>query len=156
MAIGEICTREVVIANRDVTVKVAAQLMREFHVGSIVLVDEQGGKRKPCSILTDRDIAVAVTALGLDPDVIRAGDVAAKEVVEVNEDAGVAETVAVMRMKGVRRLPVVDQEGTLIGIIAADDIVTLLAEEMPGLATMISREHKKEAAERRTSASGRD
>ena len=152
MAIGEICTREVVVAGRDIPVKRAAQLMRDFHVGSIVLVDEQEGKRKPCGILTDRDIVVAVTALGLDPDVIRAGDVAAKELIELNEDAGIAETVAVMRMKGVRRLPVVDRDGVLIGIIAADDILVLLSEELSGLATMVSREHRKESAERRAAA----
>jgi CBS domain-containing protein len=151
MAIGEICTREVVVAKRDITARNAAQLMREYHVGCIVLVDEQGGKRKPCGIVTDRDIVVAVTALGLDPEVIRAGDVAAKELVELNESAGVAETVAVMRMKGVRRLPVVDNEGVLIGIVTADDILTLLAEELSGLATMVSREHRKESTERRTS-----
>ena len=102
MAIGEICTREVVVAKRDITVKNAAQLMREYHVGCIVLVDEQDGKRRPCGIVTDRDIVVAVTALGLDPEVIRAGDVAAKELVELNESAGVAETVAVMLDNNVR------------------------------------------------------
>lgn len=154
MAIGEICTREVVVAERDITVRGAAQLMREYHVGCIVLVDEQGGKRKPCGIVTDRDIVVAVTALGLDPNVIRAGDVAAKELLELNESAGVAETVAVMRMKGVRRLPVVDKDGVLIGMIAADDILGLLAEELQGLASMVSREHRKETAERRAMATG--
>lgn len=150
MTIAEICTREVVVATRDITVRNAARLMREYHVGCVVLVEEQGGKRKPCGILTDRDIVVAVTALGLDPEVIRAGDVAAKELLELRESAGVAETVAVMRMKGVRRLPVVDPEGTLIGIIAADDLLGLLAEELQGLATMVAREHRKENLERRT------
>ncbi|TAK43938.1 MAG: CBS domain-containing protein [Betaproteobacteria bacterium] len=154
MTIAEICTREVVVAKRDITVKGAARLMREYHVGCIVLVDEQEGKRKPCGIVTDRDIVVAVTALGLDPEVIRAGDVAAKELLELSETAGVAETVAVMRMKGVRRLPVVDQDGVLIGIIAADDILGLLAEELAGLATMVAREHRKENAERRTAVPG--
>jgi CBS domain-containing protein len=62
----------------------------------------------------------------------------------VREDAGVAETVELMRMKGVRRLPVTDAAGALVGIVAADDILTLLAEEMSALATMISREHKRE------------
>ena len=154
MAIGEICTREVVVAKRDITVKNAAQLMREYHVGCIVLVDEQGSKRRPCGIVTDRAIVVAVTALGLDPEVIRAGDVAAKELLELNETAGIAETVAVMRMKGVRRLPVVDKDGALIGIIAADDILALLAEELSGLATMVTREHRKESTERRTTVPG--
>jgi CBS domain-containing protein len=150
MTIAEICTREVVVATRDITVRNAARLMREYHVGCVVLVEEQGGKRKPCGILTDRDVVVAVTALGLDPEVIRAGDVAAKELLELRETAGVAETVAVMRMKGVRRLPVVDNDGALIGIIAADDLLGLLAEELQGLATMVAREHRKENLERRT------
>jgi len=154
MAIGEICTREVVVAASDIPVRNAAQLMREYHVGCIVLVSEDGGQRKPCGVLTDRDIVIAVTALGLDPDVIRAIDVAAKEVLEIREDAGLAETVAVMRAKGVRRLPVVDRNGLLVGIVAADDILELLAEELSALANMVSREHRRECAERRTAVSG--
>ena len=152
MAVGELCNREVVVARNDITVRSAAQLMRERHVGCVVLVEEHDGKHRPCGIVTDRDIVVAVTALGLDADVIRAGDVAAKELLEINETAGIAETVSVMRMKGVRRLPVVDQDGFLTGIIAADDILELLAEELSGLASMVSHEHRKESAERRTLA----
>jgi len=154
MAIGEICTREVVIASGDITVKAAAELMREYHVGCIVLVSERNGKRYPTALLTDRDIVVAVTALGLNPDTIRGGDVAARELFELREDAGVADAVSAMRAKGVRRLPVVDSDGALVGIIAADDILELLADEMSGLAAMINREHKRETAQRRTHAPG--
>ena len=152
MAVGELCRREVIVAPRDITVRRAASLMRERHVGCVVLVEEQDGRRRPCGIVTDRDIVVAVTALGLDADVIRAGDVAAKELLEINQTAGIAETVSVMRMKGVRRLPVVDHEGFLVGIIAADDILELLAQELSGLASMVSHEYRKESAERRTLA----
>ena len=154
MAIGEICTREVVIANADTTVKAAAELMREYHVGCIVLVNERGGKRYPAALLTDRDIVVAVTALGLDPEAIRAGDVASGTLFELREDAGVADAVSAMRSRGVRRLPVVDKDGVLVGIIAADDILSLMAEEMTGLAAMIQREHKRETTQRRTHAPG--
>jgi len=59
MAIGETCSREVVCARRDTSVKAAAQLMREYYVGSIVVVDEPNGKRMPAGIVTGRDIAVA-------------------------------------------------------------------------------------------------
>ena len=152
MAIGEICSREVLFARRGTTVKAAAALMRESHLGSLVVVDETNGKRIPSGILTDRDIVVAVVALGLNPDVIQVGDVMSQELLAVREDAGVAETVELMRLKGVRRLPVTDDSGALVGIVAADDILTLLAEEMSALAKMISREHKREKDMRRSNA----
>ena len=150
MAIGEICSREVVFARRDTTIKVAARLMRESHIGSLVVVDEPDGKRIPAGILTDRDIVVAVVALGLNPDAIQVGDVMSQELLAVREDAGVAETAELMRMKGVRRLPVTDDAGALVGIVAADDLLMLLAEEMSALAMMVSREHKREKEMRRS------
>jgi CBS-domain-containing membrane protein len=149
MAIGEICSREVVFVQHDECVKAAAQLMRQHHVGSVVVVDDRNGKRVPAGIITDRDIVVAVVALGLNPDAVRAGDVMSQELVSVREDAGVAETTELMRMKGVRRLPVTDAGGSLVGIVASDDIVSLLAEEMSALATMVSREPKREAETRK-------
>ena len=150
MAIGEICSREVVFARRDTTIKVAARLMRESHIGSLVVVDEPDGKRIPAGILTDRDIVVAVVALGLNPDAIQVGDVMSQELLAVREDAGVAETAELMRMKGVRRLPVTDDAGALVGIIAADDLLMLLAEELSAIAIMVSREHKREKEIRRS------
>jgi CBS domain-containing protein len=130
-------------------VKAVAQLMREYHVGSIVVADEPNGKRMPAGIVTDRDIAVAVVALGLKPEVIQVGDVMNQELVAVREDAGVAETVELMRMKGLRRLPVTDSAGALVGIVAADDVLSLLAEEMAALASMVTREHKREVETRK-------
>lgn len=149
MAIDEICSREVAFVNSEESIKTAAQLMRQYHVGSVVVVDERGGGRIPVGMLTDRDIVVAVVALGLRPDAIRVGDVMSNELVSVRQDAGVAETTELMRLKGVRRLPVTDAGGSLVGIIASDDVLSLLAEEMSSLATMVSREHKREAETRK-------
>lgn len=123
--------------------------MREYHVGSIVVVDEPNGKRMPAGIVTDRDIVVAVVALGLKPEAIQVCDVMNQELVAVREDAGVAETVELMRMKGLRRLPVTDSAGALVGIVAADDVLSLLAEEMAALASMVTREHRREAETRK-------
>ncbi|HZP92215.1 MAG TPA: CBS domain-containing protein [Burkholderiales bacterium] len=144
MAIGEICSRTVVYVRKTESVAAAAKLMREHHVGSLVVVDEAKGKPAPVGILTDRDITVAVVAPGLDAAAILAGDVMSAELTSVREDGGVAETVDLMRLKGVRRLPVVDREGVLVGLVAADDILLLLAEEMSALAGMISREARQE------------
>lgn len=149
MAIGEICNREVVFARPNESVLSAALLMREHHVGSLVVVDESNGKRVPTGIITDRDIAVGVVALGLNPDATPVGVVMSPELVRVREDAGVAETVALMRQKGLRRLPVVDAAGGLVGLVAADDLLELLAQEMSALASIVAREQRRETEQRR-------
>ena len=133
MAVGEICSREVVYIRRDESVAAAARLMREAHVGCLVVADENNGKRMPAGMLTDRDITVAVVAPGLD--------------------AGIAEAVELMRLRGIRRFPVTDSEGSLVGLLASDDILSLLAEEISGLAGMVSREEKRERMTRKTTAS---
>jgi CBS domain-containing protein len=150
MAVGEICSRNVVFARRDETVAAGAALMRKHHVGSLVIVEESGGKRRPAGIVTDRDIVLAVVAPGIDPQTILLGDVMGPELVAVREDAGLAEAIGLMRLKGVRRLPVVDAEDTLVGLLAADDLIALLAEEMSGLAAMLSREEKQERVSRKS------
>jgi CBS domain-containing protein len=149
MAIGEICTRDVVLARRDMSVREAARLMREYHVGALVVVDETGEGRRPVGVLTDRDIVVGIVAKGLDPDGLRVDEVMASQVITASERAGVAETVELMRAKGVRRVPVVDARGMLVGIVAADDLVDLLAEEMSSIARMITRERHREAVDRK-------
>jgi CBS domain-containing protein len=149
VAIGEICNREVVFARRDSTVREAAQLMRDSHVGDLIIVDERNGRRVPAGILTDRDIAVGIVAKGLDPDTLAVGDVVGPELVLVKESAGVSETIELMRAKGVRRIPVVDASGALVGIVTADDMLDLLAEELSGLARMVAREQRREAEYRK-------
>lgn len=149
MAIGEICSRDVVVTRRDTSVREAAKLMREYHVGALVVVDETGEGRRPVGVLTDRDIVVGIVAKALDPDGLRVDEVMAPQVVTASERAGVAETVELMRAKGVRRVPVVDARGMLVGIVAADDFVDLLAEEMSAIARMIVREQHRESAGRK-------
>jgi CBS domain-containing protein len=149
MAIGEICSRDVVLTRRDTSVREAARLMREYHVGALVVVDETGEGRRPVGVLTDRDIVVGIVAKGLDADELRVDEVMAPQVITATERAGVAETMELMRAKGVRRVPVVDARGMLVGIVTADDFVDLLAEEMSALARMIAREQHREAADRK-------
>lgn len=152
MSIGEICNRHTVCARRDSTVKAAAQLMREHHVGSVVVADELAEKRVPVGILTDRDIAVAVVALGLDPEVIQIGDIMGNTLVSVQEDWSTAEVVELMQIRGVRRMVVTDDDGHLVGIVTADDVMSLLAEEISALADMVSGERKREEAVRKVMA----
>jgi CBS domain-containing protein len=150
MTIGEFCNREVVYALRETTVVEAAKLMRSHHVGSLVVVDQIGtGKRKPVGIVTDRDILVEVTATGLDPKTITAEDIMSSQLATVREEDTVEQTMEMMRFKGVRRLPVVDRDGGLAGIVTIDDLLELVAENLVELTRIISREQAEEARGRK-------
>lgn len=148
MAIGEICNRKVVIVERSASVPVAARLMRQHHVGDLVVVDVAGDRTRPVGIVTDRDIVLEVVAMDLAADALTVGDIMAPELVTVREAEGVFETIRYMREKGVRRIPVVDGEGWLAGIVTLDDLVELLAEEMNELAKLIGRGIRREAGVR--------
>jgi CBS domain-containing protein len=148
MALGEICNREVVFAQRETTVLEAARLMRQHHVGDLVVVDESAGKRVPVGIVTDRDVVLEIVCMELDPSVLTAGDIMGLELVTVRESEGVFETIRYMRAKGVRRIPVVDAHGGLVGIVTLDDLLEVLAEEMSELARLISTEKKRESQTR--------
>lgn len=145
MPIGEICNREVIFVQKETTVLEAARLMREHHVGSLVALDEIAGIRQPVGLVTDRDLVVEVLALGLDASVITVGDIMLTGPATVSERTGVYETIQYMRDKAVRRLPVVNEQGELVGIVSMDDLLSLLAEELSQLSALISREQAKES-----------
>lgn len=149
MGIGEICNREVVVVTKQTKVAEAARLMREHHVGDVVVVLEEAGVRTPIGILTDRDIVVEVVAAGLDPAFVSVGEIAFAGLATVEENTGVFETIIYMRDKGIRRMPVVNAAGDLIGIVTLDDLIELLAEELNELARLIRHEQEREMKERR-------
>jgi len=144
MSIGEFCNRDVVFATRETSIPEAAQLMRQYHVGDLVVVDEVDGKRVPVGIVTDRDIVIEIISQSLDFNEFSVGDIMSPQLVSVLETEGVFETVRLMRTKGIRRIPVVNREGGLEGIVSADDILDLLAEEMAELAKVAPREQERE------------
>jgi CBS domain-containing protein len=144
MAVGEICNREVVIAEKTLSVVDAARLMRTHHVGDLVVVEG----RHPVGIVTDRDIVVEVVAAGVNPEALAVADIMGPEVATVRESEGLFEALRYMRDKGVRRMPVVDREDGLVGILTLDDLLSLLAEEMTELAKLVSHERQREASAR--------
>lgn len=149
MPIGEICNREVVIAQSNISTLEAAKLMRQHHVGDVLVVEDRNGVRVPVGIVTDRDLVVEIMAPELDQMVITVGDIMAPDLVTVKENTGVFEAIQYMRAKGVRRLPVVDGSGGLVGILTLDDLLELLGEELLALAKLVRHEQKKETMSRR-------
>lgn len=148
MTIGEICNRKVVVSQRNDSVLQAAKLMRQYHVGDVVVVEERNGYNVPVGIVTDRDIIVEITAPELDPKVITVEDFMASNLVTIREDSGISEAVQLMQKKGIRRLPVVDDKGGLVGIVTLDDLLVLLVDELNSLSRLVDREQKNEASSR--------
>lgn len=149
MQIGGIATPEVVHCKRETSVLEAALLMRKHHVGDLVVVDEVEDALVPVGILTDRDIVVSITAEGLDAKSIEVGDIMSSELLAASEDADVHETIERMRVKGVRRIPVINSRGALTGMVSVDDLMVFLAEEMTDLSRISMRQQSIEKQTRR-------
>jgi CBS domain-containing protein len=149
MTLGELCNRNTIFTTRTSSAAEAAQLMREQHVGDLVVVDEKSGRQVPVGIVTDRDLVVEIIARGVDANTVTVGDVMSADLVTARETDGLYDTMQRMRAKGVRRVPVVDAGGALVGIITVDDFLDLLAEELTALARLVSREQAREHLHRR-------
>lgn len=146
MTVGEMCNRKVVIAHKADTLAEAARRIRDFHVGALVVVDDrEDARRVPIGILTDRDIVVGVLAEdGRHVDALLVGDVMSRELVTSHEGESLLDALKKMRSYGVRRLPIVNDQGGLEGIVAFDDLVDLVSEELSELAQLVVREQKRE------------
>ncbi len=144
MRIGEICTVQTISCTRDETVQDAALMMRTHHVGDLVVVDQPDGERIPVGIITDRDIVVSVIALGLDPSSLLVGDIMSDDLLVTAETDDVVGTIERMRVRGIRRVPVVNTGGALTGIVSVDDLLEFLAEEMGELSRISSYQRSQE------------
>lgn len=149
MTVGAICNREVITVQRDASVLHAAKLMRQYHVGDVVVIENRKDKVAPIGIVTDRDVIVEVIATELDSGVITVGDIMVISLAVVKSNAGILEAIQLMTSKGVRRLPVVEDDGSLIGIITLDDLLLLLAKEFGALSKLVAKEQKNESTKRR-------
>jgi CBS domain-containing protein len=148
MSVGEICNRNVIIAYKSVVLSEAARLMRDQHVGSLVIVEQRDQGRVPIGILTDRDIIIAVVARDLDARNMAISEAMSADLVIVHEEDAVVDALRLMRSHGVRRVPVVAREGALVGIITVDDLLEIVARELSDLAGAIQSERAHEIATR--------
>lgn len=148
MNIGELCTRAVIFVDRNESVRQAAELMRQHHVGDLVVIDASSAYRAPIGMLTDRDIAVEVVALGVDPGNVKAADIMSRRLVVARESESQTEVAQRMRDAGVRRIPVVAADGTLVGILSMDDLLEAVTDELSALTRISEKQRFHEAASR--------
>jgi CBS domain-containing protein len=147
MTVGEVCTRSVVTAHPDETVVEAAKRMRDRHVGDLLVADTQ---TRPVGILTDRDIVVSAVAQSPDRlESLLVSDVMSRDLATARADETLDGALKLMRTRGVRRLPVVSADGRLEGLVAFDDILEVMSEELGELVGLVAREQKRERDVRR-------
>lgn len=144
MNIGEICNREVVFSTEDMSVKEAAELMRDQHVGSLVVVREAQAGRIVVGMMTDRDIAVVAVARDFDPQSLRVADIMSSDPVTARPEHSVNEVLTMMRERGIRRVPVTSDDGVLIGLVTLDDLLEVVAEEMQDFVKAIASAQRRE------------
>jgi CBS domain-containing protein len=145
MTVGEVCKRNVAIAVKNETIVDAANHMRTAHVGDLVVIETQQNRRVPVGIITDRDIVVgAVAPNGGHLDTLVVGDIMSADPATAREAEPLEAALKKMEERGVRRLPVVDGDGALIGILTFDDALQVLVEQQAGLAKIVVEEQRHE------------
>ncbi len=145
MTVGDICNRKVVVAPQGETITDAAKRMRTSHVGDLVVVETRKGRHVPVGIVTDRDIVISVVAG--DPEHIFSllvSDVMSTDLVTAREEETIEAGLKRMQEYGVRRLPIVDEAGTLVGILTLDDVLRYLTAQQSELVALVVQEQQHE------------
>ncbi|MBN9226368.1 MULTISPECIES: CBS domain-containing protein [Legionella] len=148
MRVGEYCNRNVVVINGNESVKNAAELMRSYHVGDLVLVEEHDSQKIPIGIVTDRDLVIEVMAAGVKPESLLVRDILTEPFRCVFENDSLFDALEIMHSPKIRRLPVINYDKTLIGIITLDDFIEILTETMGQIVNVVKLQQKKEARQR--------
>lgn len=149
MLLNEICTPDVVYCSADSTALAAARLMRERHVGDVVVVAEPNGDQTPIGVVTDRDIVIEVIAKEQDPATVTVREIMRTPVVVAHATEDVSEVIERMKTHGVRRIPVMGEFQKLVGIFCLDDLLKRVAADAGALVEIVSREQNREHRTRR-------
>ncbi|HUI62438.1 MAG TPA: CBS domain-containing protein [Steroidobacteraceae bacterium] len=149
MVIGEICTSEVVCCRPQTSALDAAKLMRQKHVGDVVVVSDPEQERIPLGIVTDRDLTIEVLGCGREASGVPMSALVRTPVVIAKDSEDVRAVVGRMRSHGVRRIPVVDDQGVLVGIVSFDDVLQALLSDMQTLVESEIKAHRREQLVRR-------
>jgi CBS domain-containing protein len=149
MLLKDAYTGNVVCCTVGTTALEAARLMRQKHVGDLVVVDDPREPGVPLGIVTDRDLAIDVLGQGKDPATTTMGSLMHKPVVIAYESEDTSAVLERMRSHGVRRVPVVAREGETVGIITLNDLLRLLVADAGALLDILKKGQDREQHSRR-------
>jgi CBS domain-containing protein len=130
MSVGKVCNRQVTVVDTEDSILDAVHLMRRHHVGDVIVTRSTPDGRRPVGILTDRDIVIELLGENVDPSAVGIKDVMSPELLTATESDSIRDSIKRMRTAGVRRLPVVDVDGKLVGIFTLDDAIDLICEQL--------------------------
>lgn len=149
MNVGQVCSREVYIFKADEPLANAVAEMMKRHIGAIVVVETEPDRVRPVGIVTDRDAIRGQVSLKKDLQSLTLRDVMTHGPLSVSEMCGIAEAIEHMRARGVRRAPVVNDSGDLVGIVSLDDLLPIVAEELGALARLVGNQASREGTSTR-------
>jgi CBS domain-containing protein len=144
MDIGNICTRQPVTVPTSEPLSQVARLMHDRHVGTVIVIKRPLDRMVPAGIITDRDVVRAQVERHADLAMLDAERVMTRDPLVLEERTPLQEGISQMRARGVRRAPVVDASGALVGIVSSDDIVAAIADELADLARLIAAQPGRE------------
>jgi CBS domain-containing protein len=140
MLIRDLYNPDARVTRPDEALADAAHAMLNNRVGSLIVIENRGTARKPIGILTDRDIVRGQLRLGADLFCLTVGEVMTADPLTITIGTGVTEAIEAMQARAVRRAPVVDGFGNLMGIITLDDLLPVVAGELEELSTLIGKQ----------------
>lgn len=144
MKVGDYCKRAVVAIASSADAASAAKLMRSEHVGFLIVYREGDTLQRPVGVLTDRDLVLGVMARDVDPHAVTVDDIMTRQPLVANDTDGLSDLLQAMRLAGIRRVPVVDVRGGLIGIMAIDDAIDVVTGLMCDIAGSVKSEQRQE------------
>ena len=148
MRVRDVCTTEVVCCRPQASALDAARLMRHKHVGDVVVVSDAEGERVPVGVVTDRDLVVEVLGNGRDAAQTPLSELMRNPVVIASDSEDGSAVAERMRFHGVRRIPVVDERGSLMGIVTLDDLLRVQLGDMQNLLASQAKAQRREQTSR--------
>ncbi|SRR5579875_361152 len=144
MNVGNLCSRPLVKVSIGEPISEVARLMQAEHVGAVVVTESSGSQMRVAGIITDRDIVRTQLARTTDLTSLSAGETMTRDPLVVYEQDSIDGTIAHLRARGVRRAPVLGEDGTPVGLISADDLLAHVAEKLIGLAGVVAQQVRRE------------
>ena len=144
MLIGSLCSRRPITVTKGAPISDVALLMRDQHIGAVIVTESGPEQPRAVGMITDRDIIRAQLERTADLSRLSAAEVMTRDPLVIGEEESVDGAIAHLRARGVRRAPVVALEGTLVGLISADDLLAHVARKLIGLAEIVGWQRRAE------------